>query len=202
MTNEPREVQITQADAIREKLIAAIGKADDEFSYSFNLTKLVDGVATQTLTMPGFDPVEFEDREDGYQLIAERRNAARTDAILDVLRLSHSPDKAVREALEGFIAWRDRVQDGEDGCHYLNGENPPFGNGDDGWYDLDRLAKAARAALADHPTEGAWVFVPREPTEAMQRATYAVPSCPGARNVAGIYRAMLSAIPSSFEGEG
>lgn len=74
-------------DADVERVIAeAIGKADAAFGYSFNLTRLVDGEATHTLTMPGFDPVDFEDRDEGYALISERRNALRAAAIRAALQ--------------------------------------------------------------------------------------------------------------------
>lgn len=67
---------------LEEMIAEAIEGADNSFSYSFNLTRLVDGVETHTLTMAGFDPVDFEDRGDGYRLISERRNALRAKAIL------------------------------------------------------------------------------------------------------------------------
>jgi hypothetical protein len=72
--------------AAREMITEAIGRADDAFGYSFNMTKLVDGVATHTLTMDGFEPIDFEDRDDGYRVIAERRNRSRADAVLAALR--------------------------------------------------------------------------------------------------------------------
>jgi hypothetical protein len=79
------DVTIVQAD--RAEVIAkAIQQADDAFGYSFIMTALVDGVATHTLAMEGFDPVHFEDREGGYALIAERRNRLRADAVLAALK--------------------------------------------------------------------------------------------------------------------
>lgn len=74
-------------DADVERAIAeAIGKADATLGYSFNLTRLVDGEETHTLTMPGFDPIDFEDRDDGYALIAQRRNSVRATAVLAALQ--------------------------------------------------------------------------------------------------------------------
>lgn len=74
-------------DADVERVIAeAISKADAGFGYSFNLTRLIDGEATHTLTMPGFDPVDFDDRDEGYALISERRNAMRAAAIRAALQ--------------------------------------------------------------------------------------------------------------------
>ena len=72
--------------SVREEAItAAIAKADEDFGYRFNLTRLVDGEETHTLFMDGFEPVEFDDRDDGYRLIAERRNKARATAVLAAL---------------------------------------------------------------------------------------------------------------------
>lgn len=70
----------------REEITKAIGEVDASFGYSFNMTRLVDGVATHTLTMDGYESVDFEDRDDGYRLIEERRNQLRADAILSLLR--------------------------------------------------------------------------------------------------------------------
>jgi hypothetical protein len=81
--------------SVREEAItAAIAKADEDFRYSFNLTRLVDGEETHTLFMDGFEPVEFDDRDDGYRLIAERRNKARATAVLAAL--VPSPDEGKR----------------------------------------------------------------------------------------------------------
>jgi len=82
----------TQQDSVdverlRAAITDAIGKADTAFGYSFNLTRLVDGEETHTLTMPGHDRVDFDDRDEGYALIAERRNRARADAVLAALSL-------------------------------------------------------------------------------------------------------------------
>lgn len=87
---------------VREALIEAITKADANFGCRFNMTKLVGGVATHTLFMEGFDPVDFEDREDGYRLIEERRNRARTDAILAAL--TPPDDAAIERVARGIMA--------------------------------------------------------------------------------------------------
>lgn len=72
-------------DAVREAIIAAITKADANFGYSYCLTKMDDTGEEHTLFMDGFEPAVFQDREDGYPVIEQRRNAARTDAILAAL---------------------------------------------------------------------------------------------------------------------
>lgn len=72
-------------DAVREAIIAAITKADANFGYSYRLTKMDDTGEEHTLFMDGFEPAVFQDREDGYPVIEQRRNAARTDAILAAL---------------------------------------------------------------------------------------------------------------------
>jgi hypothetical protein len=78
-------------EALIPAIADAIGRADDSFGYSYRMTSLVDGVETHTLFMDGYEPVAFEDREDGYGLIQERRNAVRADAVLDAL--SAAPDR-------------------------------------------------------------------------------------------------------------
>jgi hypothetical protein len=80
-----RDVSEEAETRAREAITAAIAKADAAFGYSFNLTSLIDGVATHTLTIAGTDPIDFEDREDGYQVIEEHRNRARAYAVLDAL---------------------------------------------------------------------------------------------------------------------
>jgi hypothetical protein len=72
-------------DAVREAVIAAITKADANFGYSYCLTKMDEAGEEHTLFMDGFEPAVFQDREDGYPVIEQRRNAARTDAILAAL---------------------------------------------------------------------------------------------------------------------
>jgi len=82
----PHRLSAAPSTSVREEAItAAIAKADEDFGYRFNLTRLVDGEETHTLFMDGFEPVEFDDRDDGYRLIAERRNKARATAVLAAL---------------------------------------------------------------------------------------------------------------------
>lgn len=83
MTTQQDSVDV---ERLRAAITDAIGKADAAFGYSFNLTRLVDGEETHTLTMPGFS-VDLNDRDEGYALIAEHRNRARADAVLAALSL-------------------------------------------------------------------------------------------------------------------
>jgi len=83
----------------REAVAKAIGDADGAFGYSCNLTRLVDGAATYTLTMPGYEPADFDSIDDAHLVITERRNAARADAILSTL----SAD-AIRQGEGGWKA--------------------------------------------------------------------------------------------------
>jgi hypothetical protein len=90
--------------ALRAKVSAAICEADASFGYSFNLTRLVDGEQTHTLSMPGFDPIDFiDDREEGYRLIEERRAQVRADAILAVLQPHIDALTQERDALRGAL---------------------------------------------------------------------------------------------------
>ena len=70
---------------LREAISTAITKADDAFGYSYRMTGLFNDVETHTLFMDGFEPVSFENRDDGDRLIAERRNRLRADAIVAAL---------------------------------------------------------------------------------------------------------------------
>ncbi|HJO65266.1 MAG TPA: hypothetical protein QF469_07990 [Sphingomonas sanguinis] len=71
--------------SVRDAIIAAITKADANFGYSYRLTKMDETGEEHTLFMDGFEPAVFQDREDGYPVIEQRRNAARANAILSTL---------------------------------------------------------------------------------------------------------------------
>lgn len=90
----------------REAIIAAITKADADFGYSYRLTKLDDTGEEHTLLMDGFEPAVFEDHLDGYPVIEQRRNAARTDAILAALtpKASAGGDAGAVERLAAEVA--------------------------------------------------------------------------------------------------
>jgi hypothetical protein len=79
-------------------------------------------------------------------------HGANADDLADIVReaigLLCGAPITVESALRRFIAWADRVQDGEAGCNYLNAEKPPHGNGDDAWADLDQITDEARAAIS------------------------------------------------------
>ena len=90
-------------DAVRDAIIAAITKADANFGYSYRLTKMDDTGEEYTLFMDGFEPAVFQDREDGYPVIEQRRNAARTDAILAALD-SRAGEEAITYAARRMVA--------------------------------------------------------------------------------------------------
>ncbi len=103
LTPEPVPATNQAGEVERQAITAAIGKADDAFGYSYRMTSLVDDVATHTLFMDGFEPVSFEDRDDGVRLIAERRNQLRADAVLAALATQPATSQEgeqLREALQ------------------------------------------------------------------------------------------------------
>jgi hypothetical protein len=74
---------------------------------------------------------------------------ANADALADILAcaiedIGNTPDSAA-SILREFIAWRDRAQDGDEGCNYLNGDGADAANG---WDDIDLIAERGRAVLA------------------------------------------------------
>ena len=79
------------ATATVDAVTAAITETDADFSYSYRLTGLNDGVEEHTLFMQGFEPATFADRQDGYAVIAERRNRLRAEAVLTALAATPTP---------------------------------------------------------------------------------------------------------------
>ena len=71
------------SSTVREAVEAILDA--DEIGYSLNLTRLVDGEHTYTLTMQGREPVEFSDIDDAYEHIRQVKRQIRADAILAVL---------------------------------------------------------------------------------------------------------------------
>lgn len=71
------------------------------------------------------------------------------DALAGILRTAitdiQSEPETPASLLRDFVAWRDRAQDGDSGCDYLNGD---MGSETDGWTDLDEIAERARTVLA------------------------------------------------------
>lgn len=79
-------------DAMEAMRIAeAVGQADASFGYNLQLTRLVDGETTYTLTIEGVEPGEYDDREDALLAIDERRAAHRANAIRAALAVSRAP---------------------------------------------------------------------------------------------------------------
>jgi len=70
------------AERARARVTDAIRKADEDFGYSIRLTRLVDDVATYTLTFPGEEPLEFGSNEDANEHVRAERDKRRADAIL------------------------------------------------------------------------------------------------------------------------
>ncbi len=56
------------------------------------------------------------------------------------------------EALSALIEWHDRVEDGNDGVHYLNGDSDKYPG--DGWSHVTEIAERARALIARIETTG------------------------------------------------
>jgi hypothetical protein len=67
-----------------EKVAKAIEAAD--ISYSVRLTRLVDDVATYTLSLPDHEPMEFPSHDKALEYVAELRNAARARAAIEAMR--------------------------------------------------------------------------------------------------------------------
>jgi hypothetical protein len=72
-------------DELREEITQAIARADAAFGYAYRMTKMDETGEEHTLFMDGFEPAVFEEREDGYPVIEQRRNTLRADAILAAL---------------------------------------------------------------------------------------------------------------------
>lgn len=97
--------------AEREAIIAAITKADGNFGYSYRLTKMDETGEEHTLLMDGFEPAVFEDRLDGYPVIEQRRNAARTDAILAALTRRAGGDAGVSHTPNAYVLLEPDAED-------------------------------------------------------------------------------------------
>ena len=77
---------------MNEALIAKVAEAIEsaEVGYSLNLTRLVDGEHTYTLTYSdGAGPFEFSDINDGYEHIRNRKRKAQAEAVIAALGGAH-----------------------------------------------------------------------------------------------------------------
>ena len=84
------------AERAREAVTDAIRKADEDFGYSIRLTRLVDDVATYTLTLSDEEPLAFDSNEDANEYVRAERDKRRADAVL--LAFAQQPE-GWREAL-------------------------------------------------------------------------------------------------------
>lgn len=77
---------------------------DAEFGYSMNLTSLVDGVSTYTLTYSdGSPPLEFPGTDEAYAHIASKRAAARARSAIAAMPL----ELLIREAYVRGVEWNE-----------------------------------------------------------------------------------------------
>lgn len=75
---------------IIDRVAAAIESA--EVSYSLTLTRLVDGERTYTLTYgDGSPPLTFDDIDDGYRHIRQRKRQAQAVAVIAALATPETP---------------------------------------------------------------------------------------------------------------
>lgn len=71
-----------------EAIVDAIAKAleNAEFGFSLQLTRLVDGESTYTLRYSdGSEPIEFDDIDNGYAHVAEKKRLTQALAVLTTL---------------------------------------------------------------------------------------------------------------------
>ena len=67
-----------------EAVALAIGEADDRAGFRSELTRLVDGAHTYTLTMLG-EAQEFSDLDDLYETVRQNKNRVRAEAVITAL---------------------------------------------------------------------------------------------------------------------
>jgi hypothetical protein len=87
-----------------EKIAAAIESA--ELGYSLRLTRLVEGTSEYTLTYSDGETHKFEDIDDGYEHIRQRRRKVQSAAVLQALM---TPTPGMVEA--GRAAWLESASD-------------------------------------------------------------------------------------------
>lgn len=82
----PASGKVTEAEFAA--LTEALERADNEFGYSMNLVRLVDGEATYRLKYnDGSEPLEFSCTEDVYAHVAKERASTRARAAIASLGL-------------------------------------------------------------------------------------------------------------------
>ena len=155
-------------------LAAAEAMRDAEIGYSINLTRLVDGVAEHTATLPDGNTHVFPTSAAASEFVERERNLAKAKAAVE----------AYLEGMGGILCHRDPAAwYAEDslGCEYFTldirqaeqwratydvfGLHMPLsvaGKGDDGWIEIQDAPKDCLiAAICWHPPfgsyEGKWV---------------------------------------------
>lgn len=88
-TISPLPAPPAEVEAV-EGVARAIESVDRSFGYSISLVRLVDGVSTDTLSMPGHEPSEHPSHDDALDLAISRRNTARAAAVIAALAVRPS----------------------------------------------------------------------------------------------------------------
>lgn len=96
-------------------LVAAVGEAmDTHFGWSINLTRLVDGVSTYTLTFPGYEPEDFESHEDAYEVLGKRLGVARAKLVLAAIEPTIAPLREIAALARELVSPAGMVNRGAD----------------------------------------------------------------------------------------
>ena len=76
--------------------------------YSISLTRLVDGVETYTLSMDGYEPQDFDDRDEAAEVLHQRLNRDRAKRLLALLSPATSPGEGSSGAAVGVL--HDKIE--------------------------------------------------------------------------------------------
>lgn len=102
--------------ALEQDIVAQVADAIDraEVGYTFRLTRLVDGESTYTLTYSdGTPPLTFDDMDDGYLHIRERKRKAQAAAVIAALAVPEIDGGRFSEWSLRDIAGQCRMQSRE-----------------------------------------------------------------------------------------
>jgi len=83
--------------------------------YSISLTRLVDGVETYTLSMDGYEPQDFDDRDEAAEVLHQRLNRDRAKRLLALLspavdREAVALIRELADSLEAEITARAEIE--------------------------------------------------------------------------------------------